>query len=909
MSGKNKKAAEACGTGMPHGGKPDAVVECPAKKRPKLKVKIVEKGKLSHVFAGANVSTTGQASLGPTPTSAKGFADFGTVDPGTYHAKATLSAEDQKKFVAPDTAGDVTLAEGDDRTITIEVEPINTVTPKIEVEYKVVLLEPNMAQHQEAIEIKIHADPTYIEISYTETNTAHPFQKGAKLECSPANVEVYLDEKCDVKDKLAGNLTKAQLNGGAKVKLYLKGITAGKFRVKLDLEDPADKFVKRDKNPAEEEMGVVKLELKVHQYNEGDVAALKVDPDTDPIATYHTNLKAKAIPDQKEMSDADKVKKGRFMHEQAKDYFGRAKLILKKLDAGQWPAGSESYDVVITATDTSGGVDLFDKEWNGTKQKAPWSTKVSKAQGADTVLWAEGAGATSKLLDVRLDVGIDRKPGGLAKTPKRNGDWARFTVVKIEEVKVHYPAVANTAVAWDEAEQQFYINLKADTAGRKVTIGAKLSQKFKDVSIHFMLAPDKSNMKKANWGVDLPSTWKWKDVPEALKHKDKSDRKDVIHLSAKTDANGYAQKELLLSRFGADKFVPAAYIDQDPHLAKYVDGHSDLQKKKPVFSDKSITVWRKFWYQVVKVEGMNPPALSGAEDKYTRVKATMKVCTELAVTRARVNGMNPKAIYARYMVIVNGGPADALVVSDSNKAQFFTGFSAEADKPIKVPILICDAQWDAGGNSAAVDAGEISTANFPRDIATDKLVLSPPLQGGNLLVSGNWTAAEWDPALNAGAGDWANVRQGALANGDLSVNSARSGLRRVTVSLPAGVGATTAATRIWIEGLVIQGADGPYLGEYSRSTKRILAVYDPTEPVDFQNTIAHELGHAFHQVAEAPPAGIPAHPNQYLSKGSHCNKHTDKCLMYQSGPIRGSLNRYCDVCHPYVLLEDMSRLA
>ena len=400
----------------------------------------------------------------------------------------------------------------------------------------------------------------------------------------------------------------------------------------------------------------------------------------------------------------------------------------------------------------------------------------------------------------------------------------------------------------------------------------------------------------------MPTTWKWKDVPANLKHRDKNDRKDFLHLSAKTDSDGYAKTELVLSRFGGDKFQLSAYTDQDPHLAKYVHGHPDLEKKKPVFAAHTITVWRKFWYQVVKVEGMNSPAMNGAEGQYTDTKARMQICSELQVTRATVDAMNPRAIYPRYMVVLNGGNADALVVSDTNKAQFFGGFAAEADKPIKVPILVCDAQWDEGGSSGSRDAAA-PAASFPIDLRMDKLVLNPPLQGGGLFVSGTWLAAEWDAATGA----WTNVRNGNLSNADLSVNAGRSDLHDVAVALPAGVGPTTAHIHLWLEDLVIQGADGPYLGEYA--AERILSVYDPTQPVDFQNTIAHELGHAFHQVTQASLTGIPAHPHQYNSMGSHCSYNTDKCMMYESGPIVGSLNRYCDVCHPYVLVQDMSELS
>jgi hypothetical protein len=421
-----------------------------------------------------------------------------------------------------------------------------------------------------------------------------------------------------------------------------------------------------------------------------------------------------------------------------------------------------------------------------------------------------------------------------------------------------------------------------------------------------MLAPDKDNLKAANWGVDLPGTWKWKDVSSSVKHKDKADRNNLLHSSAKTDAEGYAKKDaLLLSRFGGDKFRPAAYIDQDPHLAKYVHGHTDLEKKKPVFAAKSITVWRKFWYQVVKVEGLNSPGMGGAEGQYLRVKADMEKCTDLEVARATVNGMNPQAIYPMYMVRLNGGNADALVVSDSNKAQFFGGFAPEADKPVKVPILVCDAQWDIGGNSGAKDVPATDAANFPLDITMDKLVLSPPLQGGSLFVSGTWKAYE----LVAGAE--VNVRTAALTDADLSVNPNRANLKAVTINLPAGVGPTTPDTKIEVQQLVVQGAKGPYLGEYSSATKRILVVYKPISALfiaDFQNTVAHEVGHAFSQTSTALPAGIPAHPHQYESQGSHCSHDTDKCLMYATGPIVGSLNRYCDVCHPYVLVQNFSRL-
>ena len=112
----------------------------------------------------------------------------------------------------------------------------------------------------------------------------------------------------------------------------------------------------------------------------------------------------------------------------------------------------------------------------------------------------------------------------------------------------------------------------------------------------------------------------------------------------------------------------------------------------------------------------------------------------------------------------------------------------------------------------------------------------------------------------------------------------------------------------------MKGAKGPYLGE--SFDKKVLAVYEAANAADFQNTITHELGHGFQQTLQAGEQvnGAPNLPTQYISydsdgmsTGSHCNHATNKCVMYQSGPIIGSYNRYCDDCHPYLLSIDMSK--
>ncbi len=793
-------------------------------------------------------------------------------------------------------------------------EPTYDISTIIETEYKVVLFDRGLSKFQDSGEEPIFADPTYIELSLTSNGI--PYDQGAKLSCSPANVDFFEDDKLTIPFDTNKAIPKEKIASGEIVKLYLKSKSKGKFTLKLTPEKSSDGRFNIVKI-AEEELSCVELQFKLHQHDIAAIAAIQVDPDTDPVSDYHANLESKNLPDQIELSDENKVKSGRLLHVQKDKNFGRAKLLLKKPEADSFPADCENYEIVIDGKHVSGGLRIFDSEFDGNEVNLPLKIK-KKDLTADKIYWVEGMSESSKLLDSRLDIGLDRSSGGLAKTPKRNADWARFSVVKFEEIKLDYTASTGKPDAWDRANKRFFINLKTGTDGRKITIKAKLGKPLKDIPVHFMLVEDKDNRTAANWGVDLPNdplvhVWKWKDIDAAVKHLDKTDRKNLLHVSAKTDANGEASQEVILSQFGGDKFYLAAYIDQDPHFAKYIHGHTKLGERKPSMASDEINVWRKFWYQLVDVEGINIPALTGAVGQYERVNSKMEAASSITISRTEVDSFNPKAIYPEYMVKINGGNSDALVVSGSNKTQFFSSYSSEADKPVKIPVLVCDAQWDAGGMSSAIDIDDKATS-FPLDITTNKLVINPPLQGGDLLATGDWLAAEWDRTANAGTGDWVNVRHGPLANTDSTVNPSRSYLNQVTLSVPSGVGKTTPDTHIWLSNIIIQGAKGPYLGE--SFNKRILAVYDSSTQLDrddFQNTISHEIGHAFQQVVRGSPAGgingIPAHPNQLdLGQGNHCRHLANKCVMYDEGPIVGSLNHFCDVCHPYLLVQDMTKI-
>lgn len=838
----------------------------------------------------------------------------------------------------------------------VSVKALNIVEPKIEVEYKVVMKDRELAQHQKlpdtkagsaavAKEKEIHPDPTYIVVSAKQGDTGPRYTGGGKLDLTPGNVEVFSDKECKTVFDISKKLTNDQLFGATPLKLFLRGKAAGKFTAKLTL-DPSSNGLIEVLGPAEGEMGVVELKFKVHYYKKDDVNKA-VNPDVPDFNTYWNELKALVL-EQTALTDAEKVTPGRLLHAQNSGNHARAKIILEKLDAGHWPAGTDDYLLVLdqakSSDDATGSVTPFDAEADGTQWALPYKEiKVSQAKAQEYTFWLEGTATAKTWRDVRFHTGLDRADEGPSHEIKRNGDFAHFTVVQIEEVKVDYTPVPNTAVAWDNPK--FYINFKADPDGRKINIKSKLKPALEGVVIHHMLAPDKNNLKAANWGVDLPDMpvagggrlkWEWEKIDVNVKHKDKDDRKKLLHLSdetkKETDGHVYVKKELILSRFGGDKFQPGAYIDQDPHLAKYVHGHTDLEKRKPKLGSETIEVWRKFWYQEVKVQGVNVAGFGNAADTYRDVKVIMEAGPVVEMPRATADALTPtKAVYPKHMLSYyldsttnafrNNYPndnSDGLMVGDANESRFFALALPAADKPVMIPMMNVNGLWVANGNTSLIDSRwvDLTTNPFPLTISSGngrKQLIDPPLQGGTLFVSGTWQAEDWDPTANGGAGAWGNARNGALTAANISLSPARNDPRTALVSQPTGL-VLAAKTRVRV--YVTLRAAQNFLGtSYSDG---IVNCYTPNDVPDYINTINHELGHSFKQTTKVRPAGIPEHPYQYDYSGPHCsypvaripnasneaNMGTCQCLMYELGPIPNSLNRYCPVCHAYVLVQD-----
>jgi hypothetical protein len=799
------------------------------------------------------------------------------------------------------------VKEGETDVKTIELVEVNVVTPEIKVEYHAVMFDHKLTAKQAGSETPLPSDPTCVEVSFTQTNIKRPYEKGGILACSPPNVDIYTDEACE-KPLAGNNLSHQQLSTGA-LKLYLKGARSGEFKLSFKLNDARDQYIKPVLTAVEAKMTVVRLDLVLYRHDAVDLGKISIDPDTDTLADYYGQLHAEVLPEQIKMTTDAKVAEGRMLHVQAGGNFDRAKLVLEKIAA--FPTEARDYEVVINQTNPTGAVRIFDAQSGGTEQPFPIKIKFS-GLGADKTLWVEGAGATDNWRDVRLDVGIDRpdanQPGLLPRQPKRNGDWARFTVVQIKEVKVDYTPVPNEAVAWDAPK--FYINLKPDPDGRKVKISATLSTKLKDVKLRFMLAPDSGNATTANWNIDFPasSTYKWKNLLAALKHLDKKDRKKLLHLSATTDANGLATKELTLSRLGGDKFYPAAYISEDPHLAKFVHGHSDLGNRKPVVATSPIQVWRKVWFEVAQPTG------GGAFADATFIATQRNVFVEPHMVTADQNDMEkddfkPLDPFRPLWQFKAGSASDDLKLcigthNVKTALDLFTLPTAEA--PVKFQLILCDVQFDAQnvltkltevlfGGTDPTGAQDVAMQSLAVKDQTKLSILVPPLQGGALVVASDWVLQEKQGSA------WVNTtHSGTLDPGNITIQKSRPDNATVHVVPPAqcigGGGCTCTATvptalvpdadhRIKL-GLQLRAALGDYAGWAPRNSVATVTKIN-ADAWAMTDTMAHELGHLFGQVRPAARAGQPDHPKMYQDRGgsgTHC-AHDATWLDDTSGAV------------------------
>jgi hypothetical protein len=873
---------------------------------------------------GATVRAAGRTSR----TDAGGFAELDGLAEGAYDVAliGPLPAPHASHSRVPENASiPATVVAGQVTFVQIVLDPVNVLTPVIAPEYRVVLLDRGLAAHQarEPAANKLYASPTYIDVSLEQSDEATaPYAGAAKLELSPRHVDAFEDEACT--KKLTRPLTARELSGPSPMRVWLRGISRGAFRASLTLDRIQGPKMRLAEGVAPVDMAVVELKMQVYEPNIAAAARLSVNPDKEPLDLYHQALQSLKLPDPIALSDRDKIARGPLLHVQRSGSHARTKLEIARLDRAVWPIEADAYEVYVVDASQTGSFAAYDAPWDGAETLFPLGPfKLSELRSAAKELWIEGRGAGEQR-GVTLSLALDRAPGGPAHTRKENADAARMTVAEITEVDIDFTPQPNAANPWDAANNRFFINFGQTLTARELEIRAKLDPPIPGIPIRFMLVEHRDNRKAANWGVDLPTgppasdtagnRWVWKDISADLKHKDKSARKDFLHVAGTTDASGSATATVRLSRFGGDKFYLAAYLECDLHLAKHIDGHPDLGTRVPPMRAAPIQVWRKFWYKEIKVDGIQVAGLGSAPDVYEDVKAVMEAAQEVVMSRQAASAIRPLAIYPKHMVSYyqdlrtrkwyNNYPkdmSDAIVVGDANQDQFMELATPEAEKPVMIPMVNAHALWAAErGSSPGGSSAWTPTGSFPIAVDVFRSTLDPPLQGGTLLESGRWLAEDWDPATNS----WTNARGGALSATTVSIDPGRSDPHFVQIDLPKGVTVSASGTRVRIVKLKVRWADW-YLG--TAYNDGIVNAYTPNDVQDFYNTAAHEIGHKLGQVPKKTTAGIPGHFLQYDNQGSHCSYQSEACLMYESGPQPHSLNRYCPVCQPYLLVADMSR--
>ncbi len=262
MSGKSKQSAENVSAQLPSNNAPVNQSVLPCQQKARLKVQVFGMAGRNRQAVKASVSA-----CGATKESAGGLADFAQLDAGTHRVSVTaISAPDDQEFYAPPGQEvDVTLAAGDVKTIEVEVKPRNKITPKLKVEYKVVLFDRDLAQHQttagEPADKLLRPDPTAVEVSLT-TSEQDPAYAGEGTLDAP-HCDVFLDPACT--QQLNRKLTNAELTARRGTMVYLRGTTRGLFTLTLTLDADANPGIKIEQ-PATESMGVVELQLEVYQH-------------------------------------------------------------------------------------------------------------------------------------------------------------------------------------------------------------------------------------------------------------------------------------------------------------------------------------------------------------------------------------------------------------------------------------------------------------------------------------------------------------------------------------------------------------------------------------------------------------------------------------------------------------------
>jgi hypothetical protein len=281
-------------------------------------------------------------------------------------------------------------------------------------------------------------------------------------------------------------------------------------------------------------------------------------------------------------------------------------------------------------------------------------------------------------------------------------------------------------------------------------------------------------------------------------------------------------------------------------------------------------------------------------------------------------GLKAQTVYPKSMFHpANPAPAGTLVVIGGHNWASFKGKldttsnAVKGEKP-KVHVVVCDEQWDPGGNSDLWESPTYITSeevNVP--LPAQRGIVAPPLQGGKLVIVAQWKEG-W-------LRQWKEIGEA-----NVQVEGTRPDMSRIKLDLPAKAKACLSKGGVKVR-LKLAMAKGPYCGESDGT--QIMAIYDSDG--NYCNTITHEIGHSVGQVYHDNVDGVPEHESMYETQGNHCAypratadpgpvpAGSQYCVMYHEGPNPGpdqpspgseDSGVFCKRCHPYLLLAKMENL-
>ncbi|WP_257457653.1 hypothetical protein [Archangium lipolyticum] len=450
--------------------------------------------------------------------------------------------------------------------VPVFVEASNTVTPVIDTEYDLVLLDTSS-------EAKNRTTPVRARFYVTQSAPTTPYTCDGELKRDNGNVRVYLDEACTLELNFRDDkalIPNAALIDPARV-YYLRGVASGKSTLTLKAKAPEPSVSTPAITVASEakrELAVIPLKLTVYRDDGG----------TSPITEVA-------------MSPRAMRQEGRSLHVQnVQKQYGRARLVLKKVDTSTWPAAAASYQVLVSVVSTQDRLTLHDSEAGTTvaaDKDRPLALGKTDVGASDKSYWAEGKAVSADLCDVRVELGLrrddrvgeswqDRQPS------LRNGDWAAMTVVKI--VRVTPDVDGWTQYVNQPPDRSLLANDNGNPSknGRNVLVTAEVEPAKAGIDVDFMLWGFNGN---GNAAVGTPRV---PNVPDELKAADK-------HVTAATGSDGKASARIKLSRYGGDRFYAVAFLADDARK-----GETELGAKgdtaPATTRSKPLEVWQKIFY-------------------------------------------------------------------------------------------------------------------------------------------------------------------------------------------------------------------------------------------------------------------------------------------------------------------------